>query len=47
MDTDAYANADEEGEAREEGDLGEDKEFIGRGGDDNLDATGGRCVGEG
>ena len=45
-DADADANADEEREAREGGDLGKDEELIGRGGDDTVDAAGGRCGGE-
>ena len=42
MDDDANANAnsDEEGKAREGADLGKDKELIGRGGDDTVDAAG-------
>ena len=46
--TDADANADEEGEAREAregGDLGKDKELIGRGGNDKVDASGRHCMG--
>ena len=39
------ADADEEGEARMVGGLGKDKELIRRGGDDTVDAAGGRCVG--
>ena len=39
------ADADEEGESREGGNLGEDKELIGRGGDDAVDEAGGSCVG--
>ena len=35
-------DTDEEGEAREGGDLGEDKELIRRGGDDTVDVSGGR-----
>ena len=42
-DTDVDADADEEGEAIEGGDLGEDEELIGRGGDDTVDVEGGRC----
>ena len=45
MDTEADADADKEGEAREGGDLGKDKELIGRGEDDMVDAAGGRCGG--
>ena len=43
--SDADADADEEGEARKGGDLGEDEELIWRGGDDTVDAAGGRCGG--
>ena len=39
------ADANEEGEAREGGDLGKDKKMIGRDGDDTLDATVRRCGG--
>ena len=39
------ADADEEGESREGGNLGEDKELIGRGGDDAVDEAGGSCGG--
>ena len=38
---------DEEEEAREGGDLGKDGELIRRGGDDTVDAAGGRCGGGG
>ena len=38
------ADTDEEGLAREGGDLGEDKQFIRRGGDDMVDAVDGRCM---
>ena len=44
-DADADANADEEVEAREGGDLGEDKELIRRGGGDTVDAAGVHCMG--
>ena len=40
-------NADEEGEAREGGDLREDEELVGRGGDDTVDEADGCCRGEG
>ena len=43
-DADVDADTNEEGEAREGGDLGEDKELIGRGGDDTVDAAGGLCM---
>ena len=45
MDADVDANVDEEGEGREGGDLGKDKELIRRGGDDTVDAEGRRCGG--
>ena len=45
MDANADANSDEEGETKEGGDLGEDEELIWRGGDDTVDAAGGRCIG--
>ena len=45
LDADTDVITDEEGEAREGGDLGEDKELIGRGGDDTVDTSGGRCMG--
>ena len=45
-DTDADANADEEGEAREWGDLSKDEELIGRGGYDIVYAAGGQCRGD-
>ena len=44
-DANADANMDKEGEARKGGDLGEDKQLIGRGGDDTVDAVGGHCRG--
>ena len=44
-DADTDSDVDEEGEAREGGDLGEDEELIGRGGADTVDAAGGRCMG--
>ena len=43
----AEAGVDEEGEAREGGNVGEDKELIGRGGDDTVDTAGGRGGGGG
>ena len=46
-DADADADADEEGEAREGGDVGKEEYFIGRGGDDTVDAAGGRGRGGG
>ena len=42
-DANVDADADEEGEAREGGDLGKYKDFIRRGWDDTVDAAGGRC----
>ena len=39
MDAETDADADEEGEAREGGVLGNFKEFIGRGGGDTVDAA--------
>ena len=44
MDADADSNADEEGEAREGGDLGKDEELIGRGRYYTVYAAGG-CYG--
>ena len=41
-DADVDADADEEEEAREGGDVGEDEELIARGGNDTVDAAGGR-----
>ena len=43
MDADADADADDEREAREKGYLGEDKELIGRGGVDTVNAAGRLC----
>ena len=40
-------DSDEEREAIEGGDLGKDKELVGRGGDDKLDAEVRRFVGVG
>ena len=45
-DTNMDSDTDEEGEAREGGNLGKEEELIGRGGDDTVDAAGG-CGGEG
>ena len=39
-DTDSNANADEEGEARKGGDVGEEEEFIGRVRDDTVTVEG-------
>ena len=41
-DADAYANADDEGEATKGGDVGKEKELIVRCGYDMVDAAGGR-----
>ena len=46
-DSDADANTDEEVETRDGGEVGEDKEFIWRGGDDTVDAAGKRGREEG
>ena len=46
VNADLDADLDEEREVREGGDVGEDKEFIGRGGNDTVDAVGG-CGGGG
>ena len=45
MDANTDADADEEGEATEGGDVGKDKELIGRGGDDTVDVSGGNYMG--
>ena len=44
LDADTDVSTDEEGEAREGGDLGEDKKLIRRVGDDMVDAAGGHCM---
>ena len=40
MDADVGSDMDEEGDAREGGDVGKDEELIGRGGDDTVNAAG-------
>ena len=47
LDIDTDVDTDEEVEAREGGNLGEEKELIWMGGNDTVDAAGGHCGGGG